>query len=268
MRVRVDIVPEYRDLLAACGLDRAETLLRRPADESLVARHGKRCTEVVHPDGEDGRQALFVKRWFRRPFRDALCDLLMLRWPRCAAKVERAALASLAAAGIRAPRWAALAAERRILPGTNALVLLGEPNVRTLDEVVADDWPHLDREARRALIHRVAGAVAGLHRAGFCHRDLYTKHVLLRADGGDEVIFLDVTRLKRRWRITVAQRARDLAALDVSTSRRLVSRTDRIRWLRRYLGVERLDGRARQLVRRAMTIRRRRARRRALKVYQ
>jgi len=268
MRVRVDIASGFREVLASAGLDGADALLARPAD-GLVARHARRCTQVVHVDGRDGRVTLYVKRWFRRPVRDAVRDLLALKRPRSAAAAERRALDALAGPGLGAPRWVALAVVRRWrLPGSNALVVLGEPDARPLDAVIAEAWARLDRAARRALIHRTADAVAALHRAGFRHRDLYTKHLLLRDENGGRVVFVDVTRLERRRRLSEADRARDLAALDVSTARRIVSRTDRLRWLRRYLGVMRLDARARRLVRRMMPIRRRLARRTALREYQ
>jgi heptose I phosphotransferase len=149
---------------------------------------------------------------------------------------------------------------------------MGVPDVRPLDEVLASRCGSpAARCVEPALLTATARAVADLHRAGLQHRDLFTKHLLIRKRAHQEptVVFVDLTRLRRPRRMTNAHRARDLAALDASTARSFVSRTERLRWLRLYLeaGGETRDA-VRPLLRRIARIRRRLARRRALRGYQ
>src|SRR5690606_32258710 len=101
------------------------------------------------------------------------------------------------------------------------------------------------RAERRALVEAVADLARRLHGAGFWHKDLYLCN-LFHAPG-EPLGLLDCERVgfapggpPRRWRV------KDLAALDYSA--RWPTRTERLRFLRAYLGRP-LDEEARQLAR-------------------
>jgi len=116
-----------------------------------------------------------------------------------------------------------------------------------LTGLVADD---AERLTTQRLIPATAALVSQLHGRGYIHRDLYLSHVFydpsLPIDRSLHLIDLQrVIRPRRRFRRWVVK---DLASLNFSTPSHLVSRTDRVRWLRRYLGVEKLDASARRLV--------------------
>jgi heptose I phosphotransferase len=110
---------------------------------------------------------------------------------------------------------------------------------------VSSDTP--STAPRRAVAVAVGRAVRRLHDAGFSFPDLYGKHLFLQNLDGKEprVVLIDPQRLRRRapWR-----RARDLAALSVSTRPQGASRTDRLRVLLAYLGTDRLTPAARQFI--------------------
>jgi heptose I phosphotransferase len=92
----------------------------------------------------------------------------------------------------------------------------------------------------------VGRAVAALHESGFSMPDLYAKHLYLEGleTGAPRVVLIDVQRL---WRHTAGQAQRDLAALLASTGNTGVTRTDRLRVLLAYLGIDELNRDARQL---------------------
>jgi len=110
-----------------------------------------------------------------------------------------------------------------------------------------ETWVSRWNGAEHELIHRlgihVARLVGRLHRRGFVHRDLYLSHVYFDADAPLEraLHLIDLQRVLKprlrhlRWII------KDLAALNYSTPTHVVSNTERIRWLRRYLLASRLD---------------------------
>ncbi|HMO03624.1 MAG TPA: lipopolysaccharide kinase InaA family protein [Kiritimatiellia bacterium] len=68
------------------------------------------------------------------------------------------------------------------------------------------------------LMETVALAVADLHDAGVCHRDLGNQNILLRRDGPDawkDVRFIDLNRAQLADELTLDQRARDLSRIDL-----------------------------------------------------
>ena len=107
-----------------------------------------------------------------------------------------------------------------------------------------------DNEAVRTLLAPLAKLVSRLHTAGYVHRDLYLSHIFFdpTATPDNALCLIDLQRMIRpavnlkRWII------KDLASLNYSTPRSLVSRADRLRWLKLYLGAVRLDDSARCLV--------------------
>ncbi|MBE3069794.1 MAG: hypothetical protein IMZ66_06120, partial [Planctomycetes bacterium] len=90
-------------------------------------------------------------------------------------------------------------------------------------------------------------AVRRLHDAGFCFRDLYAKHLFLEGLAGPDprIVLIDA---QRAWRYTPGRSIDDLAALYATTLAPGVRRTDRLRFLREYLGQPRIDAAARRLI--------------------
>ena len=109
---------------------------------------------------------------------------------------------------------------------------------------------------RRQLVRGVAALVRRFHAAGFNHRDLYCCHVFVRAPADGDVIdvepalyLIDLQRVQRhRWRRR-RWRVKDLAQLAYSVPAERVSRTDRMRFFREYLGVGKLRAEHKRLAR-------------------
>jgi hypothetical protein len=126
-------------------------------------------------------------------------------------------------------------------------------------EAWAKEWTRHDGAARQApyppairplirgVLPMLAELVGRFHGAGYVHRDLYLAHVFFDRDT-QALRLIDLQRVlrptlgRRRWII------KDLASLNYSTPPDLVSTTDRVRWLKLYLGLARLDARARRLI--------------------
>jgi heptose I phosphotransferase len=230
---RVLVLASERERVGALGLDRldgalaAGTLLRATPHKAIA-----RIGESVYLKRYDyDRREVFLKAAIKANFP-------VFSGPR---ELENAL--ALRAAGLPAPRpLAAGEADRgwRRLSFVALEALPGTPLERLSP-------PRAPAE-RRALVRRVAALVRALHAAGFWHRDLYLANVLLDATTG-ELGLVDLERVKRRAGGPSARaRRKDLAALDYSAAG--WSATDRVRFLRAYLGTPKLDRAARRLARR------------------
>jgi tRNA A-37 threonylcarbamoyl transferase component Bud32 len=101
-------------------------------------------------------------------------------------------------------------------------------------------------EARADLARAVASTVAAMHNAGIVHGDLNVRNLMVRnAFDGPEVFVIDFDKARPVPYLTSEQREANLLRLERSIwkwaeSRRTVSTTDRLRFLRAY--VERCPG--------------------------
>jgi tRNA A-37 threonylcarbamoyl transferase component Bud32 len=136
--------------------------------------------------------------------------------------------------GVATARPAA-AADFRGGPGRRQTVLLTEPvEGRTLPDWLRGGPPPGER---RRVTWRLARAIRRLHDAGFSHRDLKAPNVLVTPPPGSRPVLVDLDGLREAWYVSNGRRARDLMRLSVSLDEWGVARrTDRLRFLRAYLG--------------------------------
>lgn len=118
---------------------------------------------------------------------------------------------------------------------------------RHLAEQIAPLAPAFRRRAIRELTEHLAALVRRLHESHFDHRDLKAINLVVTRDaarkdqaagpnGPLEVFLLDLDCVKRRRNLTTRRRAQNLARLHVSFhAHPLITRTDKLRFLRRYL---------------------------------
>lgn len=204
---------------------RPETWLRRvPGRETLIV------------DGPEGRPAV-LKRYRGGEARDWWHERLRGR-PRSPGRREFECLVGLAELGLPVPRalgWFEEAGadtwRGRRRAARSCVLMERVPHDETLRQRIARGGPAAARRWREPL----ARLVAGLHGAGWYHRDLYLEHVVLRAGAaGEELVLLDVARARgqerprRRWFV------KDLAALELSAPAAVDPGT-RLRFLASYL---------------------------------
>ncbi|HVX15480.1 MAG TPA: lipopolysaccharide kinase InaA family protein [Pirellulales bacterium] len=105
-----------------------------------------------------------------------------------------------------------------------------------------------------SLVASVADVARRFHTAGFNHRDFYCCHFFIHESPGSRfaVRLIDLQRVeKRRWwreRWIV----KDLAQLAYSAPRERITNTLRMRFIKQYLGVDRLGPAGKRLVRRIL----------------
>ena len=118
-----------------------------------------------------------------------------------------------------------------------------------LDELVGSyqekGWP--ERAFRNRLIEALASPVRNLHEKGFQHNCLYPRHLFVK-ESGDEIRVRVIDLEKNKWRpLGNKRRVRDLESLHRRTEG--FTRSDRLRFLNAYCGIERLDQDAQRLCR-------------------
>jgi heptose I phosphotransferase len=209
--------------------------------------------------GLDGQStALFLKRYDRPPWYAQLQRVLFCRPAHSTAWWEWRQIRRLRRAGIATPTPVALGEKMGGWQEKRSFIALaaarGESLERWVPRHLLPPHPRIPFAQRRALLRELAGLVRRLHRAGFCHRDLYLSHVFLdlQPSAAPRLTLIDLQRVfrprwrRRRWQI------KDLAALYYSSPAAAI--------FREYLGRSRLRAADKRLARKVLAKARRIAR--------
>ncbi|MBI3463358.1 MAG: hypothetical protein HY000_09905 [Planctomycetes bacterium] len=242
------IHPRYQDMLAAAATDSYEAVLKLPARDHFVEKQG-RSTGRYTIAGSNESVSVYLKKYFRIPWwQRFLMPAARFPGPRELANIER-----VAALGIAVPKPVIAGADRNH-PCKSMLAVRELEGYVPLHEFIPARFvgPETDdRLLRRQLTHRLAAIVRKLHAANLYHLDLYLCHFFIRQSPEDparlDLVLIDLMRLKHsrlsRWRI------KDLAQLQFSSDLPAITRTDRLRFFKLYLGLRRLDAPAHRLLR-------------------
>jgi hypothetical protein len=233
--------PAYVERLRACDLDTVEKVLAR-VDGRIAA--WSRTTDTLFVPGSDGSPGFYVKRhffptWLKR-WRGTLRGTFfgMHR-----GQAEYRALNAMRALGIPAVRPVAYGG-RRVVHYLAACFLITEevPGARNLTAFAVDaaaGRPPLSPTQRRALLDALAEQLAALHATGCSHGNLFWRNLLVRhgPDSRPEFFFLDAQPLRswQRLRRNGIWRSHELAQITVSALP-FTTRTERLRFIHRYLG--------------------------------
>ena len=152
--------------------------------------------------------------------------LFVKRTPRARARKIWEHAHGLSVRGIPTPRLDACG------PGWVAGEWIEAPN---LGDVARDRFPGLGRGERDEFLFRLARAVRKLHDRGVYHADLKSSNVLVR---GDTFLFVDLDRVSFSADVPDRGRSFNLAQLNASVHA-AVTRADRLRFLRAYMGCDR-----------------------------
>lgn len=252
---RLQIHPEWRPVLEANALSNFDALFAA-GGAGRVDGHLRRSVsrlELARPGG--GFVAVYLKRRWGSAARRTWSELLHGRWPSHPERREWRNAIRLTEAGVPVAEPVACgrseeAGEPRCLiaflevPGESLAAWAADLPTETGD---AEALRH-----RRAVAAALGQTVRHLHDAGCAFRDLYAKHLYvdLEVDSPPAAHLIDPQRVIR---LTRRRRVRDLAALYETTRVPAVGATDRLRFLKAYLGISRLRAGDKRLVRRVVT---------------
>ncbi|TWT45089.1 Lipopolysaccharide core heptose(I) kinase RfaP [Phycisphaerae bacterium RAS1] len=192
------------------------------------------------------RPGLYLKRYLGAPLA-AQWDRLVRQSPlRSRAWWEYAQCSGLLEAHIAAPRPLAVSEEmvgpfeRRSAVALEQVA--GEAFDRRWSEACRLAAPVTQPTPRQDLARRLGRFISAFHQTGRCHRDLYLCHVFveldLEAQRPPNFALIDLARVHHpRWR-RMRWLIKDLAQLDASARQIGATRTDRLRFLLAYLGLQ------------------------------
>ncbi|MCD6340253.1 MAG: hypothetical protein J7M29_12845 [Verrucomicrobia bacterium] len=258
-REKVVIAPGWEALLRACSLDSVQAAYAVLAGETITRSGSSEVRRLELSDGRE-RRVVFLKKYWANNFRQAWKGALRgAFFGRSKVRREFENLARLRAWGLDAPAPAAYGEERRAgWLRRSFLISESAPEALPLDLFIRDLLPRLSpeeqRRQRRELIESLARMVRRLHAHGFVHHDLFWRNILLSGRKLDRFYLIDAHKGRRWFPLTgPLARARDLAALDAPAPG-WFRRSERLRFLLRYLEKPRLDSAGRRLARRILRL--------------
>lgn len=235
-------LPRMRPHLETRGLRRYEDYLACTLGE-VVGRTGTTETRRILIDHDDRREAFYLKAYrYQDPRRPARLSGDKAR------REARNYRILLRRCGVSVPDVIAHGSRRRGWRLLDAFILTrGVPNATPLDLYARRRWlaGHLTATdpTRRHLLDETADLLARMHHAGFFHIDMQWRNLLVSEDGTDRppLFVIDSARggLRRWGPYRMHGRLRDLSSLH-KLGRLWLTRSEQIRWLRRYLGVRTL----------------------------
>lgn len=250
-----EVARDESELLAKEGIGSVEEGLAYRGGTSLRKLRDRENVRIDASGFRSGERRYFMKRFPARrvglPF--------VSRRQRTRARDEWENTRLVRSTGWGTAALGAIGEARPVGRGASFVIMGAIDDAVPLDDVLAElartssSDPRRMRTEVRSMIVTLAGLVAALHRAGAYHKDLYLCHVLVRGAGDRREWFLiDLDRL--RWRRHVRSRwfVKDLAALHHSADAAIVSRTDRLRFVRRYLRRHARLGDERRLIARVL----------------
>lgn len=240
----------WESVLVANGWTSLDELFRLANDAQLAKpglpswRERVRCT-LPHAGGAGA--TVYLKRFSRPPFREQFRRWLTGDPNHGTAWAEWTWLGLMRRKGLPAPEPIAYGEEMLGPWERHSAVLMAAVSGKSLEKWVGE----LHRRLSRPLLDAVADLVFRFHGLNLAHRDLYLAHVFCDDPEAESprVALIDLQRARslgwrrRRWIV------KDLASLNYSTPKWAATPRDRLRWLKRYLGVSRLRMADRLLVR-------------------
>lgn len=237
---RVVVNHEFAAILRANGLTTFSaimnydggTIAKNLLRERTTTRFVLSCEAA---DGGSREAAFYIKRHGPAPLKEYVKPLLRLRRPILGARNEWDAILRFHEAGIPTMTPVALGES-----GAHSfLVTRAIEGCRTL----ADELRTCVGEQRcaphasvRQRLSAVAQLARRMHSAGMHHQDFYLGHVLVRCDEPHSMFIIDLGRVRHRRSLSRRWIIKDLGQFAYSA--RFLSRSERLRFFREYLGRE------------------------------
>jgi serine/threonine protein kinase len=253
------IDPAYKTGFERLGLASIETVFAFGAGKNLtkenLASYRSRIEFQIYPPGriESPAVTVFLKRYDHPPVMTQLKNWLSSKKRVSCAFAEVEAAQKLAAIGINTPRmiaWGQLWGvffEKRSFAAIEE-IREGQSLERSLPGFFNEPATKENLILRRQFIRQLASFIRKFHDTGYRHRDLYLCHIFRVPDG--RFYLIDLARVFKPALFGEMYRIKDIAQLHYSAPAKYFSKTDRLRFLRAYLGREKLSAGDKSFVRR------------------
>ena len=252
------IADEYQDAIRAAGLGRFDAMMQADQGEcmrSLAIRENWKLELKVG----GRRRTFFLKKHRLRNWWNHWRARFGLPPQTSAGRDEARNIRRLEAAGIPCMELAAYGERSGQDDRLESFLLTPELEGFTqLDDFLRARFEPLrgeGKEPRNAQLLRLTDRVAAIakqfHEAGFNHRDLYCCHFFVRerSSGDFEIRLIDLQRVQCRKRLRRRWLVKDLAQLAYSAPRDRIKCTQKMAFIRKYLGVSKLRPVDKRLIR-------------------
>lgn len=253
------VSPGWETFLRAGGIDGVDAVYRLQVGEQITR---SRSTEVrrVSLAHEGTPRVVFIKKYSANNARQLWSGALRgTLFGKSKARREFENMARLRDWGLDAPAPVAYGEERRARWLTRSfLISEGIPDPVPLDVFIRDILPGKPeierRRLRRELIGKLADYTRRLHEKRFVHHDYFWRNIILTGHSLEHFALIDAHK-GRLWPSWAEQqsRAKDLATLDAPAPR-FFRRSERLRFLLRYRGVEKLRADDKEFIRQILRL--------------
>jgi hypothetical protein len=228
------------------GLERYQAII--DTQEHPISRTSITRVHRFDPDAKDWPGGIFLKKIIARTW-------LQFFLRPAKAYLETANYRHLRRIGIPTPNVLAIG-QRRIMGSLIDAFLLTEGivNAVTLEEYVGEVGIDLHAQATKEIFRQLVDIVRAMHRANFFHVDLQWRNVMVQRNvHGIKLFLIDCPRGGKRWFYLRRYNGimHDLAGLN-KLGRLYLTKTQRLRWYRQYVGGRRLNRYDKKLIRRVI----------------
>jgi len=248
---------DYHALLKGHGLNRFDALYDLSGGE-LFKQNRYRSVDRIYLQGEDGRSHIFHLKRHHPPLLARIRSVFTGFRIKDGAENEWGKILRLEEVGIRTMTPVAFGAFRKWGLPYQALTLTEHLyGAEKLEDYLPSHFGEgaLSRDKitrKRRIIKETGKWARTFHKAGFHHQDFYLGHIFIKPGQGEDFTLhlIDLQRVREYKRLQRSMVIKDLAQINFSASQlSCLTRTDRLRFLKIYLGKKRLGRSEKDLIR-------------------
>ncbi|MGA2324367.1 MAG: lipopolysaccharide kinase InaA family protein [Sedimentisphaerales bacterium] len=257
------IDPAYKAAFEQLGLNSIDSVFAFNGNQNLTKANLAPYRSRIEFQTKLPSTTFFLKRYENPPIMTQLKNWLSAKKRVSCALAEVEAAQKLAAMGINTPRmtaWGQLWGgffEKRSFAAIEE-IREGQSLERSLPGFFNGAATKENLVLRRQFIQQLASFIRKFHDTGYRHRDLYLCHIFRVPDG--RFYLIDLARALKPMLLGGQYRVKDIAQLHYSAPAKYFSKTDRLRFLRAYLGREKLSAGDKNFARRVTSKAKRMAR--------
>lgn len=239
----IHVSPNFESALQRAGIESIDSVFSLQSGTSLtkpgLATHRDRVRMELEHGGHTRRPA-YLKRFRRAPLKEQLRRIWNGGFKRSHARMESRFARRLSEAGIGTLATIAWGQEMRGGWESRSFLITDEVPGESLEKVVGRIEKRqltVSATEKFEVIRQLAMITRRMHGEGLFHRDLYLCHIFLsrEPDGRPFLRVIDLGRMINSCMECVRWTIKDLAALDYSSPKSVVTRADRARFLYHYL---------------------------------
>jgi len=249
------VEPEYKSSFEKLGLTDIDSVFAFVSGKNLVKDNLASYRSRIQFKIDSPPSEIFLKRYDNPPKMTQLKNWIAAKKRISCSTQEVEAAQKLGNLGINTPKMISWGQESNGFFERRSFAAIEEiKQGQSLEKSLPDFFSSSDSKEnlilRRKFIEQLALFIRKFHDTGFRHRDLYLCHIFRVPDG--RFYLIDLARVFKSLILGEVYRLKDISQLHYSAPAKYFSRTDRLRFLRAYLGRNKLNYRDKIFVRKVI----------------